>query len=220
MPISTALSRLWEYFAASPVEAVAVLFSLAAVILTMREKVWCFPVGLVEVSLFLVVFLRARLYSDLLLQVVWFAMLGWGWWNWLHGGKGEGPLRVTRLERKSWFHHLVVIVMGSALLGWTMKTYSRADLPYWDALTTVLALTAQSLLNRKKLESWVVWIVVDLLWIGIYGYKGLVLTMLRTSVFLLLATMGWFRWRKSLSEGAEACSSESSTLLTADTSIS
>ncbi len=97
---------------------------------------------------------------------------------------------------------LGVIVLASIADGYVMATYFNADLPYWDATTTVLALTAQYLIARKILESWCLWIVVDWLSLGVLNYKGLHGVMSQYAVFLMLATAGLWEWRKSYLEQA------------------
>ena len=81
-------------------------------------------------------------------------------------------------------------------MSWT--TIQNADLAYPDATTTVLSLIAQYLMARKILESWLIWITVDILSLGIYSYKELYLTTGLYAVFLGLATLGFFKWRKSI----------------------
>ena len=87
--------------------------------------------------------------------------------------------------------------VGIAGLGLAMDRGTDAALPYWDATTTVLSLIAQYLLARKVLENWVLWIVVDVLCIGIYGVKGLYPTAGLYAVFLVLATIGLITWSKT-----------------------
>ena len=85
---------------------------------------------------------------------------------------------------------------------WPVDTYTDADLAYWDAATTVMSLVAQFLQARKILECWALWIVVDVLAVGIYAYKGLYITTILYTVFLGLATWGYLEWRRSLAASA------------------
>ena len=181
----------------STIEVVAVIFGLVCVWLTVRENVWCWPTGLVMVVLYIVIFFRAKLYSDMGLQVIYVVMQVYGWHNWLRGGKGKTELRVSRISRRGAVFWVSIGLAGTGSLGFVMSTWTDASLPHWDAATTVLSLIAQWLMAKKILESWVFWIVVDVLCVGVYTYKALHLTAGLYAVFLGLATAGLIAWRKS-----------------------
>ena len=188
--------------AMSPLELTATLFGLASVWLTGRQNIWCWPTGLVMVSLYIVIFFEARLYSDMGLQVVYVFMQLYGWHNWLHGGQERSELSVCRLGRRRALVWGLTIAAGTAALGTTMATLTDADLPYWDAATTVASLVAQWLMAKKVLESWAIWIAVDVVSVGVYGVKGLVLTCGLYAVFLVLASLGLRSWWRSLAPDA------------------
>lgn len=190
--------------ALDPLETLGVAFGIVAVWLTVRENVWCWPTGLLNVGLYILVFYRAKLYADMGLQVVYVALCLYGWWAWLHGGRHHGPLRVGRTPR-AW-------ALGLGLAGvaaWlALATYlarrTDAALPYWDSATTSFSLVAQVLQARKWIESWAVWIAVDLVYLGIYVAKGLYQTTVLYAIFLGLAVAGWRAWRRSLVAVGEA----------------
>lgn len=181
-------------------EIVAVVFGLACVSLTVRQNIWCWPTGLVMVSLYIVIFWRVKLYSDMGLQVIYVVLQIYGWWHWLHGDgrpkEGE-QIPVERLSPPAMAGWVIVSLVGTASLGFVMGTYTDAALPYWDAATTTLSLVAQYLMARKSLENWLFWIAVDTLAIGIYAVKGLALTAGLYAVFLGLCVAGWIAWKRS-----------------------
>jgi nicotinamide mononucleotide transporter len=180
------------------IEILAVFFGFVCVWLTLRQNIWCWPTGLVQVVLFIYIFHEVKLYSDLILHVIYVGMQLYGWYFWLHGGRDSGVARVSRLARASRQLWLLSVLAGSLLWGYLMARYTDASLPYGDAFTTVASLAAQWLLARKKLESWLLWISVDVVAIGIYWSKGLLLTSGLYMAFLLLAILGFFAWRRSL----------------------
>jgi nicotinamide mononucleotide transporter len=182
------------------IEASAVAFGLACVILTIRQNIWCWPTGLVQVALYIVIFYQVKLYSDLILHAIYVWLQIYGWYHWLHGGKERAALPVSRLGIRSCIAWAVVTALGTAGWGFTMATYTDAAVPFGDAFTTVASLVAQWLLARKHLESWLFWISVDIVAIGIYWNKELYLTSGLYAVFLILATLGWLAWRKSLNK--------------------
>jgi nicotinamide mononucleotide transporter len=180
------------------IEAVAVIFGLTCVWLTIKQNIWCWPTGLVQVSLYIAIFYDAKLYSDLILHVIYVVLQLYGWYHWLYGGKNHSTLKVTRLQPMIFGVWGVICIGGTLILGGFMHHYTDAAVPYPDAFTTITSLIAQWLMARKKLESWWFWIAVDVVAINIYLYKHLFLTTGLYSVFLILAITGFFAWRKSL----------------------
>lgn len=185
-----------------PLELLGVLTGVVAVWLTVRQNVWCWPVGLVNVALFAVVFARARLYADAGLQGVYFALCLYGWWAWLHGGRDRGPLAVTRSPRRERLALAVLAVAGAALLGTLLHRGTDASFPYLDSALTAGSLAAQWLQARKRLENWLVWIAVDVVYVGMYVAKELHLTALLYAGFTALAVAGLREWRRSLAGSA------------------
>ena len=182
------------------IEVIASLFGLLCVWLTVRQNIWCWPIGLVMVSLYVWIFYKAKLYSDMGLQVVYIVLQIYGWIHWLRGGPRDSDLPVTRLSGNRIAFWIIVAVACTVLLGGGMARWTDAAIPYWDATTTVLSLIAQYLLARKVLENWLFWILVDVLAIGIYAVKELYITAGLYAVFLGLATWGWLAWKASFPE--------------------
>ncbi|MBN1911163.1 MAG: nicotinamide mononucleotide transporter [Pirellulales bacterium] len=180
------------------IEATAVFFGLLCVWLTVRQNILCWPTGLVQVVLYLVIFYRVKLYSDLILHVIYVVLQVYGWYHWLHGGKDRNNLPVSRLGKTATLVWSVIGISGTVVWGYTMASLTDAAIPYGDAFTTVTSLIAQWLMARKRLESWLFWIAVDVIAIGIYFQKDLLLTSGLYTVFLVLATLGYITWRKSL----------------------
>lgn len=179
------------------IEVVATVFGLLCVWLTVKRSIWCWPTGLVQVSLYIFIFYEAKLYSDMILHVFYVFMQFYGWHHWMYGGEDHKTLKVGTLPGSLpiWW---LVVAAGTAAWGFIMARFTDAALPYPDAFTTAASLVAQWLMARKKLESWYFWIVVDIVATGVYWYKELYLTSGLYAVFLLLATMGFFEWRRAL----------------------
>ena len=188
----------------SAVEPAGVLFGVIAVWLTTRENIWCWPTGLVNVGLFTVVFFRAKLYADMGLQVVYVVLCLYGWYEWLHGGRDRGVLRVSATPRTALAALAAAGVVFAAALGLFLARKTDAALPFWDAGTTSFSLVAQAMQTRKWWENWLVWIAVDVVYVGIYVVKELYLTAGLYAVFLALALVGLRSWRRSMAapEGA------------------
>lgn len=181
------------------IEALAVLFSIVAVTLQVRRHPLGWPLTLIGVTIYAWIFWDIRLYADMGLQAVFFAQGVYGWWYWLHGGREREEAPVRRLDARGWAWTLVAIGVGTTVLGSGLARWTDASLPWMDSFLSVTSLTANLLLARKILENWMLWIFADVLYIGMFIYKGVYLTAGLYVVFLGLATaglLGWLRvWR-------------------------
>ena len=186
-------------------EAVAVAFGILSVWLLARQRAWGWPIGLVNVVLFIAVFREARLYAAMGLQVVYVALLLYGWYAWLRGGADHEALAVRRTPGRAVAPMALAGVAGAVTLGAFLYRQTDASLPFLDATLTSFSLVAQGMQTRKWIENWLVWLVVDVAYVGMYLSKQLFLTAGLYAVFLGLAVMGWIEWRRSLEKGAGQC---------------
>jgi nicotinamide mononucleotide transporter len=182
----------------SCLELVAVLFGVVSVLLSVRENIWSWPTALVNVALYFVLFYRTGLYSDMWLQAVYFGLSIYGWYEWLHGGAGRTALAVSRTPLRLWTILGVVGVAFWAVDAAVMARAAGSALPHLDAATATVSLVAQYLMTRKLLENWALWIGVDVVYVGMFIYKGLYLTAGNYAIYLVLAVMGHLAWQRSL----------------------
>ncbi|NBZ89855.1 nicotinamide riboside transporter PnuC [Stagnihabitans tardus] len=182
-------------FGTRTIEIAASLCGLANVVLIIRRSLWNYPFGLVMVTLYAWIFYDAKLYSDALLQVLFFVIQVFGLWWWISGRTATGALIVLRLSARQWRQVLAATALGVALWGWAMAELTDAALPWWDAAIAGLSLAAQVLLSRRYLENWIFWIAVDVLAIGVYLAKDLQPTAVLYTLFLGLAIKGLADWR-------------------------
>jgi nicotinamide mononucleotide transporter len=179
----------------STLEMIAALFGLVCVGLTIYRHIGCWPTGLIQVVLLIAVFYQAKLYSEMLLQIIYVFLQLYGWYAWLHGGPDRTPLIVSRLPARQMLIWTFAGVVNAAALGSLMAWHTNASFPYVDAIVTIASLIAQWLLGRKVLESWLVWIFVDVVSIPLFLAKELYWTAGLYAVFLVMATWGWVEWR-------------------------
>ena len=192
--------QLLDLVIANRWEILAVIFGIASVYLSTREHIWSWPTGIVNVSLYFVVFLEAKLYADMGLQVVYLILSVYGWYEWLYGGENRTELHVSRVTRSLGVRLAVMGIAGAALIGTALARFTDAAIPYLDSATTTTSLVAQWMMTRKILENWVVWMVVDVVYIGMFIFKHLYLTAGLYTVFLVLAASGYVQWKRSLAE--------------------
>jgi len=181
-----------------PLEAAGVVTGVLGVWLTVRQSLWCWPVSLLNVSLYAIVFFRARLYADVGLQAVFFVLCALGWWRWLHPGPAREELPVSRIAAREGTTLVAIGLVAALGMGHFFATQTNAALPYWDSATVAMSLVAQWLLTRKILENWHIWIVADVLMVGIYLAKSLTPTAGLYALYTLLAIQGLREWRRSL----------------------
>jgi nicotinamide mononucleotide transporter len=195
----------------SLIELSGVAANMACVILAAREKVSSWPVGIVGIVLFFILFYQIQLYSDMLLQIFFLITTFYGWWIWTHPGKKEetnqaSELKITRLAFRQLAIVLGVSLAATVLNGILMSHIHRilpvifpqpAAYPLADSFTTVMSITATFLMMKKKKECWLFWIAVDLVATGVYFMKGVNLMALEYIVFGMIAFSGHLKWSKT-----------------------
>jgi nicotinamide mononucleotide transporter len=169
--------------------------------LTTKRLLICWPVVLAADVFYLIVFYRARLYSDALLQVFFIAFTLYGWWHWWRGVREEGEVRVVPLAAWGWVRGLAAGAAGAALLGWLMVRLGAA-LPHLDAALTSYSLVASWWQARKHTANWWLWIAIDGTYVWEYGYKSLWMTSVLSVILVALAVLGLRDWRRAAEAAA------------------
>ena len=177
-------------------ERAGAITAILGIWLTTRRLLICWPVTLVSIFLYMVVFYRAGLYSDALLQVFFVAFTFYGWWHWWRGVRQEGTVRVVPLPRSSLITAILLGIPGSFVLG-TLARHLHAALPYLDAVLMSYSLIASWWGARKHIANWWLWIIVDLVYIGEYIYKDLWITAVLYAGLVGLAILGLREWRRA-----------------------
>lgn len=182
----------------NPIEIVAAVFGVISVFLSVRQNIWSWPTAIVNVGLYIIVFYESKLYADTGLQVVYVVLNAYGWYHWLYGGKNRTELPVTRTSARLGAFLVALGLTGTAVIGTLLARKTDAALPYVDALTTSTSLVAQWMMTRKLLENWILWVSVDVIYIGMYIYKSLYVTAVLYLIFLILSAIGYLEWKRSL----------------------
>jgi nicotinamide mononucleotide transporter len=197
------LTAITNYLAANWLEIAGFVATLVGIWLTTRRLLICWPVVLTADVLYLIVFYRARLFSDALLQIFFVAFTLYGWWHWWRGVREDGEVRVVPLGVRGWLGGLAAGAVGALLLGWLMVKVGAA-LPHLDAALTSYSLVASWWQARKHTANWWLWIAVDAIYIGEYIYKDLWATGVLYLLLVILAAMGLRDWRRAASKVSEA----------------
>ncbi len=198
--------KAWGY-PLSYLEMIGVLFGLAAVWLMAKEKRAGWLFGLVNVVLAALLYYQVQLYSDFFLQIYFFATNLYGWWYWKGPDASPVPTPVRTLDRWGWVMAIAFTAVGTYVIGhaisrlhlWFPSLFPHAAAyPFADTVVLTLSLVAQYLLARKVVDSWLLWIAVDVLATYLYFQKYVWFLAFEYLIFTFLALLGWLHWRKQM----------------------
>ncbi len=183
---------------------------LLSVWLIAGRNMLTWPIGIVSVILYMLLFYQYQLYSDTIEQFYYIGASIYGWWYWQKSQSEESDVTPvchgSKLNIMCW---TTVILALSLLTGWAMTHVhlwlpsffpEPASFPYLDGLTTIMSFVAMWLMARRRIESWFYWIIVDMISIWLYYAKGIKFVSLLYVLLLILATMGAVRWFPALQE--------------------
>jgi nicotinamide mononucleotide transporter len=183
----------------TPLEIVAVVVSFAGIWLTATRRMLCWPVSFVACALYFKLFLDVRLYADMVLQALFGIAIVYGWIAWTRGKDDRGDVVVAPLRLPQALAGLAAGAVGAVAIGGFTSRYTDAALPWMDAGLSSFSLVAQYWTARRHNASWLLWIAVDILYVGMFVFKGLMLTAGLYAAMIALAVMGYRRWRSAAS---------------------
>ncbi|WDF74488.1 nicotinamide riboside transporter PnuC [Novosphingobium sp. KACC 22771] len=180
----------------SPLEIIAVAVSFLGIWLTARRAMLCWPVNLLACALYFKLFLDVRLYADMALQVMFGLAIAYGWAAWGRGRRDEGRVTVRPLPAREAAAGLLAGALGAVAIGWFTSHYTDAALPWMDAALSSFSLVAQYWTARRQAANWLLWIAVDVLYVGMFAFKALWLTAGLYGAMVVLAVLGYRRWQR------------------------
>jgi nicotinamide mononucleotide transporter len=175
-------------------EIAAAVLGVVNVLLVVRRSTWNYPFGIAMVAIYFFVFWHAKLYSDALLQIFFFVIQLYGWWAWAHARHVEHGVAVGWMpwsKRVPWIAGTSFLIL---LWGTGMSRFTDAAAPFVDATTAGLSVAAQVLQSLRRVESWILWVIVDVIAIGLFAWRALFVTSALYALFLVLAAFGLFEW--------------------------
>ncbi|WP_235835170.1 nicotinamide riboside transporter PnuC [Piscinibacter terrae] len=178
-------------------EIVAFVLAVAMVVLNIRVNAWAWPLAIVSSLLYFALFWNSKLYGDASLQIFFAAVAGWGWWQWLRGTTAEGDaLTVRTLGPNGRWLALLALALAYPATALFLQHYTDTDVAWGDAFPTAASVVGQWLLGRKFVENWPTWVVVNVVSVGLFAYKGLWLTVVLYALFIAMSFVGWRQWRQ------------------------
>ena len=176
-------------------EWIGALTGVYCVYLAAKQNIWNWPVAIISVVAYTIVFYKSMLYGDAGLQIYFLGTSVYGWYFWIKKKeKHEKP--VTSLNAKEYILVIVAIVVLSLLLGVFLKKFTPTNVPYIDGFCTAVSFIAQLLMTRKVLQNWSLWILVNICYVPLYIYKNLYVTAILYIILLVLAWIGHVDWQR------------------------
>lgn len=157
---------------------------------------YAWPLGMLATSLNFILYYQKGIYGDMSLEVIYFASMIYGWYQWTRGGDHDSELAVSHAPKKTLMLSLAAGLAATVTFAALLKYQLHSTVPYLDAITTVMSLIAQYYICRKYIETWVLWFIVDVIYISLYLYKGLPFHGVQYAVFLGMAIAGHLSWVK------------------------
>ncbi len=178
-------------------EITAVISALIYVFLAARGNKWCFLFGLISSAIYVYITFKLNFYFDVLINLYYIAMSYFGWISW-STEKDNSTLQISTTPKNQLKFYVIAGGTLTIVLAFVAEYFSNTQLAYLDAFTTIFAIIATFMVVKKRLENWLIWIVVDLVASGMYFYKELYFTALLFFTYTIIAIVGYFKWKKLL----------------------
>lgn len=183
-------------------EYIAVFFGIASVVYARMEHIAVYPTGLINTTIYIYLSLIGGLYAEAGVNFYYTVLSITGWILWANKKDGALVLHITRSTPGEWLRSTGFFAACWLVLYLVLKHLTNSTVPLADSFASAAAYTGMLLMTRKKLENWLWWILTDFASIPLYISKGFVFTGFQYLVFLALAFMGYFEWRKKLNQAS------------------
>ena len=179
-------------------EAIAVVFGMASVLLANRNHVALYPTGIISTVIYLYIMSKPSvgLYAEAMLNLYYLVMSIYGWVLWNKWHESESPAAITHNNKKDWLITGAIVVIGWVILYIVLSQFTDSDVPVWDAIVSATAWAGMWLLAKHKVENWILLNISNLIAIPLQIHKGIPFTAILTIFLFIVAVSGYFRWRK------------------------
>lgn len=171
---------------------------IASVIFSRMENILVYPVGMINTAIYIYLYLTHGLYADASVNFYYTVMSVVGWIMWTRKKDGHQALALTKSSGRDWRDALLFFSVAWLLLYVLLHKFTPSTVPVADSFTSAAAFTGMWLMNKKKLENWIWWIITDLASVPLNFSKHLAFTAFQYTVFLVLAVMGYITWKKKI----------------------
>lgn len=178
----------------SAIEIIAVIISIIGVTLTIKREMWCWFFNFIAFVLYAYIFYEYKLYGETILQFIFIVMNLYGFYHWRKGKVEEHTIRIEKSNAPTLVMQMVLASIAGLLFGLGLHYFTDASLPILDAQLAAFSLLATYWTTQKYIATWVLWVIVDIVYVGMFLYKSLYLTAGLYAVFIGLAILGWKQW--------------------------
>lgn len=183
------------------IEILAALSGIISVWFSRKASIWVYPTGLINTVFYIWISYDAQLIGEAVVNLYYTIMSLYGWYNWLRRNeKHELIVQVSRSNRTDWMLQLSFFTSTYLVLflslNYLKEAFFPGAIPWADALASAAAFTGMWLMTRKKLESWIWWIITNMASMPLYFSKGYIFTAVYYFILLILAILGYIEWRK------------------------
>jgi nicotinamide mononucleotide transporter len=194
------MSELFTWVSNNWIEICGTLTGLVYLWFSVRQSVLTWPTGILSSLLYVIVFFKARFYAGMGLQCYYFLISIYGWWLWSKSESADSgdKFQIRHTGKKLMFGILLSCFLLFAPIAFILKNFTDSPIPYWDSFTTSMSIVATWMLARKKIEHWLLWILIDSVSIILYIVRGLYPTSLLFVAYTIMAVVGYFEWKKEL----------------------
>tara|TARA_B100000678_G_scaffold196038_1_gene164466 strand:- start:2043 stop:2675 length:633 start_codon:yes stop_codon:yes gene_type:complete len=183
-------------------EFLAFIFGIISVVYAKKENILVYPTGIICTVITIYLLYRAQYFGDMMMNVYYSAMSIYGWWNWSRVKDSYYIVLISKTNKKEYliasFFFLLTIVITFSVYKMNLDSLEIPN--YIDIFTSGIFFTAMWLMANKKIESWIFWIIGDIITIPLYSYRGLGILSLQYLIFLILAIQGYYEWKKTLNK--------------------
>lgn len=178
----------------SELEIFAVIISVIGVALTIKRNMWCWFFNFLAFVLYAYLFFEFKLYGETILQFFFMVVNFYGFYHWLKGKQQDHEIRIVPISVQLVIIQMVLAAVGGFLFGWSLHHFTDAALPWLDSQLAAFSLLATYWTSRKHIATWVLWVFVDIVYVGMFLHKDLYLTAVLYAAFVLMAAFGWWQW--------------------------
>jgi len=166
--------------------------------LAAKNNILNWPLAIISVLIYIFIFFESKLYSDMGLQVYFLVTNAYGWYFWSKNRNNpESSRPVSSITNKEMILSAIAIILLTILPGTLLHYFTKASYPFLDSFCTACSLVAQIFLARKVLQNWLIWIFVDIIYVGVYISKDLYATAIMYALYVYIAWVGYQGWKKS-----------------------
>lgn len=187
------------WLAQNYVELLGAILSIVYLLLSIRQNILLWPVGILSAAIYMIVFYQTKFYADMGLNGYYFFISIYGWISWSKASRQDQQgMPVVRTGMVRGLILLTIILVLFLLMGYLLDHFTDSPVPYWDAFTTAGSIVATWMLTKKIIEHWILWVIIDLVSLGLYIHRGLYPTAVLFAIYTTMAVVGYIQWKKTL----------------------